>query len=156
MPLLAAGAVDPRRTALLETDPPPLAPARNSAADVVTFETREPDRLLLRTRTDAPGLLLLSESEDPGWTAEVDSKPAPVLVADHALRAVPLPAGEHVVELRYEPPGLRLGLAITGTTAAGLIGALGIEGGRRLRRRVAGRWGAGTGVTDRSLGGPLR
>ncbi len=99
---------------------------------------------------------MLSEGYDPGWRAEVDGEPAPVLVADHVLRAVPLPAGKHAVELRYVPPGLRLGLAITGITAAGLIGALGVEGGRRLRARAVGRTAPGAIATDWTASGPPR
>ena len=113
LPLLAGDAVDPRRVAVLESVPPPLTLPADPAADDATWLAYEPDRLRLRTESDAPGLLVLSEGYDPGWRAEVDGKSAPVLVANHALRAVPLPAGAHTVELRYEPPGLRLGLAIT-------------------------------------------
>lgn len=135
LPLLAAGAVDPRRVALLENDPPPLAAPPDAARDEATIVAAEPDRLRLRARTDAAGLLMLGEGYDPGWRAEVDGRPAPVLVADHALRAVPLPPGEHSVELRYEPPGLRLGLAISAGGAIGLAIALGWSWWPSLRRR---------------------
>jgi len=43
----------------------------------------------------------------------VDDQRVPLHVANHALRAVPVPAGEHTVELRYESTSLRLGIAIT-------------------------------------------
>jgi uncharacterized membrane protein YfhO len=49
--------------------------------------------------------------------------PTPVLVANHALRALPIPPGEHAVVLSYDPPGLRLGLAISGLTLVGLVAA---------------------------------
>ena len=120
LPLLASGAVDPRRTALLETDPPNLAAPADGSAEEAAIVEHEPDRISLRTRSVAPGLLVLSEIYDPGWRAEVDGEPVPLHVADHALRAVPLAAGERTVELRYEPPALRLGLAITLAVAAGL------------------------------------
>lgn len=115
--LLSTGEVDPRQTALLEAAPPTLAPASDPAAERVTLLDSDPDRLRLATSSDAPGLLMLSESYDPGWRAYVDGEKAPVLVADHLLRAVPLPAGEHVVELRYEPQSLQIGIAISAATA---------------------------------------
>ncbi|HYI15684.1 MAG TPA: YfhO family protein [Thermomicrobiales bacterium] len=136
LPLLADGKVDPLRTALLETTPPELAPATDPAADQVTMTTESPDRLELTTSSDAPGLLMLSESYDPGWHAYVDGSPVDVLVADHLLRAVPLPAGEHVVELRYEPRSLQIGVAISTVTALVVIFALAISGWRTWRRDV--------------------
>jgi uncharacterized membrane protein YfhO len=64
-------------------------------------------------------LVGLSEIYDPGWDAWIDGKKTDVHIADHALRAVAVPAGTHTVELHYTPPYLRLGLAITlGTLAA--------------------------------------
>ncbi|MBA3643324.1 MAG: YfhO family protein [Chloroflexia bacterium] len=110
---LASGSVDPLRTVLLESAPPPLAAPRDPAADAARIVSYAPNRMELRTRTDAPGLLVLSEGYDPGWRAEIDGEPAPVLVANHALRAVSLPAGEHTVRLRYAPPALRWGIAIS-------------------------------------------
>jgi hypothetical protein len=123
---LARGAVDPRTTALLEAPPPDLAQPANSAADEVTMERSDPDYLRLRVQTDAAGLLVLSDTYDPGWEAWVDGKKTDVHVADHALRAVAVPAGAHTVELRYNPPSLRLGVAITLATLAALALAAGV------------------------------
>lgn len=119
--LIDSGQVDPRQTALLEEEPPPLAPATNPAADRAELIDIGPDHLEIRTFSDAPGLLILSEAYDPGWRATIDGEETDVLIADHLLRAVPLPAGEHVVELRYAPPTLRIGLAITGITIFSLL-----------------------------------
>jgi hypothetical protein len=56
-----------------------------------------------------------------------------VLLANHALRALPIPPGEHAVVLSYDPPHLRLGLVITGLTLLMLVaGALWM--GRRPTR----------------------
>lgn len=134
--LLANREVDPRTTALLETEPPSLAPAANPAAERVAMTVSEPDRLRLTTSTDAPGLLMLSESYDPGWRAYIDGKPAEVLAGDYLLRAVPLPAGEHVVELRYEPASLRTGVVISAATLLVTIVALLAIAGRAVRIRV--------------------
>jgi uncharacterized membrane protein YfhO len=45
----------------------------------------------------------------PGWTGTVDGRPAPVLPANLAFRAVALEPGRHVVEFCYEPPGVKAG-----------------------------------------------
>ncbi len=110
---LASGTVDPRQTVLLETAPPPLASPSDSATDEAQIVQYEPNRIEVRTASEADGLLVLSEGYDAGWRAEIDGDAAPVLVANHALRAVPLPAGDHLVTLRYDPPALRWGIAIS-------------------------------------------
>jgi uncharacterized membrane protein YfhO len=67
-------------------------------------------------------LLVLSEVWDPGWSATVSGVNTPVMLADYILRAIPVPSGEHRVVLRYEPPLLRVGAAITGATLIVCIG----------------------------------
>lgn len=140
---LAAGRVDPRAVALVEEAPPPLAPAADAAADVAAVTAYEADRFRVRTRTDAPGLLVLSEMADPDWRATVDGSAAPILVANGLLRAVPIPRGDHVVELRYDSPRLKLGTAISVAAYALIVAAWGVNALRlrrpgRPRRRPAG------------------
>ncbi|MFI0608508.1 MAG: hypothetical protein ACH37Z_11565 [Anaerolineae bacterium] len=65
-----------------------------------------------RTQSGAPGWLVFSEVHDPGWRAWVDGAPAPVLRADLALVAVPVPAGEHEVLLRYTAPWVWRGIGV--------------------------------------------
>jgi uncharacterized membrane protein YfhO len=79
---------------------------------------------------------VLSEVWDPGWQATVSGEPTPVLVANHALRALPIPPGEHAVVLAYDPPHLRLGLAITGLTLLVLVAAALWMGRRRARAQT--------------------
>ncbi|MDQ4128530.1 MAG: YfhO family protein, partial [Actinomycetota bacterium] len=130
--LLSSGAVDPRRQALLERPPPDLDRPKNASADKAVVTTYEADRIRLKTATGARGLLMLSEAYYPAWKAYVDGRPVPLYVADHVLRAVPVPAGEHTVELRYESWSLRVGLAIS-LLAYLSLAALAVAA-KRLRR----------------------
>jgi hypothetical protein len=134
--ILAAGTIDPRKTALIEVPLPPMERTAVSAADSARVLERQPDRMVITTRSSAPGLLVLSETYDPGWRAYIDGERAPVLVANHVLRAVPLLAGEHEVELRYEAPWLRTGLAVSAGTAVALA-ILAIGWPWRPRRRIS-------------------
>jgi hypothetical protein len=97
----------------------------------------EPGRVVVRTRDASPGLLLLSEAHYPAWRAYVDGRPAEVYVADHMFLAVPTPAGEHTVELRYESGTLKAGVAISLATsgALGVLWVLGATTGSRRRQR---------------------
>src|SRR5262249_10557352 len=57
--------------------------------------------------------LFLADTFDPGWSATVDGRPAPVRPAYAAFRAVALRAGRHTVVFTYVPEGFSVGLAIT-------------------------------------------
>jgi uncharacterized membrane protein YfhO len=48
-----------------------------------------------------------------GWHGFVDGVPQPVLRANGKHRAVAVNAGRHEVVLRYDPPGLVPGAAVT-------------------------------------------
>ncbi|HET8734098.1 MAG TPA: hypothetical protein VFM45_10040, partial [Anaeromyxobacteraceae bacterium] len=106
-----------------------------------------PGRVLSVSRTDAslkvegecaaPCLLVVNEAWAPGWVAEIDGRPAPVLPADVLVRAVPWPAGRHAMVMRYEAPGLPLGLALSGAAAVVVAAGALLERRRRASRRVA-------------------
>jgi hypothetical protein len=132
--LLRSGAVDPRQTALLEQTPPNLAYPEDASADRAAVTTYEADRIRLKTATGASGLLVLSEAYYPAWRAYVDGRPVPLYAADHVLRAVPVPAGEHTVELRYESWSLRVGILVSLIAYLALIALAVAEARRRWKR----------------------
>ncbi|MDP9379219.1 MAG: YfhO family protein [Chloroflexota bacterium] len=111
--LLSSGGVNPRSTALLEQPPPSLAAVADPSADRAAITSYEAERIELRTSTGAAGMLVMSEVYYPAWKAYVDGLPVPVYVANHLLRAVPIPAGDHAVELRYESTALSAGIALS-------------------------------------------
>ena len=88
--------------------------------------------LRLVAHSSAPGLLVIPENWDQGWSAIVNGRPAPDLRVNGVEQAVPVPAGRAVVVLRYRPP---LFLAGTLVTSAALLGVLVLcAAGRRGRR----------------------
>ena len=60
-------------------------------------------RIDLRTDADAPGWLVLSELDFPGWVATVDNRPLPIHRANAIFRAVCVPAGQHTVRFAFHP-----------------------------------------------------
>ena len=88
------------------------------------------ERLTLRCRASAASYAVIADAFFPGWYATVDGAPAPILRANLAMRAVPVPAGEHTVELAYRPAHLVAG-AVVSLLALALALALTIRAYRR-------------------------
>lgn len=65
------------------------------------------------SEADGDGYLVMRDSWARGWRATVDGQPTAVLRANGRHRAVRVPGGQHRVILRYEPPGLHAGAAIS-------------------------------------------
>ena len=82
------------------------APVPSGAAPQaeIAIVAHEDERVQIRVRNAADGYLRLADPYDPGWVATVDGQPAKVFVADHYLRAVYLPAGEHDVVFGFAAP----------------------------------------------------
>lgn len=114
--LLASGAVDLRTTAVLETEAPPLDPPGSQVMESAKITRYEPSAITVDVTSDGRGLLVLSETYAEGWSAQVDGQQVDVLPVDGLLRGVPIPAGSHVVTLKFDPPGLDQGFAIFGAT----------------------------------------
>lgn len=112
---LAQPEFDPYQVALL-TEPLPSSLAGQPAEKTVRLVDSSASRLVLEVDQSADGLLVLSEIYYPGWRARVDGRLEPVLRADAILRAIAVPAGQHRVEMTFEPLSIRLGLAISAVT----------------------------------------
>jgi hypothetical protein len=114
------------RVALVETDTtlPPDDPGGAGAAldpGRATILSFAPERVVVRTETPVPSLLVLAEAWYPGWSARIDDTPAPCHPANGWMRAVPVPAGRHTVELRFHSRWLLPGALLSLATAAGLM-----------------------------------
>jgi hypothetical protein len=79
----------------------------------VDWLVREPNTLSLRVDSDRPALLVLAENWFPAWKATVNGVEAPVLRANHTLRAIPVPRGESEVALTYSSGDLRFGMLVS-------------------------------------------
>jgi hypothetical protein len=127
------GQVMARTTVFLEEPPPSLREPADAANDRALVTLDSADRMTVTTSTTAPGLLVLSEVYYPAWHAYVDNQPVHVFVADGALRALAIPAGNHEVDVRFESLPLLVGCVIS---ALSVLMLLTLVAGSRL---VAGR-----------------
>jgi len=90
---------------------PPAQEAR--AEGSCTLADDRIERLTLRCHASAATYAVVADAWFPGWYATVDGAAAPILRANLAMRAVPIPAGDHTVELRYRPAHLVAGAIVS-------------------------------------------
>jgi len=96
----------------------------------VEYRVRENNRQVLAVRTSEPAFLVVAENWYPAWKATVSGEPAPVYRANHTLRAIPVPAGEHEVVMEYRSDSLRSSLWISLASLL-ILGAVALVGWRR-------------------------
>jgi hypothetical protein len=109
---LLENAFDPDREILLHDTTLPGPPRESGVTQQGTAAITRDDSEHVVVSVDAPadGYLLLADTYYPGWTADVDGAPAPVIRANLAARGVPVARGRHEVHFSYAPPGFGTGL----------------------------------------------
>jgi hypothetical protein len=139
--LMARSDFDPSRQAVVEGPLPAgwestLTPGASSADDVrvvrPTMNTLEVTATLAQ-----PGVLVLSESYNPGWHVTVDGQPVPLLIANVFMRGVYLEAGTHTVRFWYLPLSFQIGAAVSLASLTLLAAAALLVAMRRRARPTA-------------------
>jgi hypothetical protein len=83
----------------------------------------------IHTSASSDAWLVLSDTYYPGWVATVDGQRTAILRGDVLFRVVPVPAGEHDVEFRFEPNSVQLGLWVSLASLLALVVAVVVAGG---------------------------
>jgi hypothetical protein len=115
--------VDPRfdpQAEVILADDIGTPPAAQDTAAKATIESWLPRDQVVRTRSGQPGVMLMVQRWHPDWKATVDGKPVPLLRANHLFSGVQVPAGEHVVELHYQPSRPALWVTLAALVAGGV------------------------------------
>lgn len=80
----------------------------------VTLTAYQPNHLTYRTRNSYAGVAVFSEMYYPdGWNAYIDGKLTTHFRVNYALRAMKVPAGDHMVEFKFEPDLVGTGSKVT-------------------------------------------
>jgi len=121
-----------RRTVLLEADDRAIEPGQglemSEPAKIVRYEN---EKVEVEAEARKPGWLLLLDSYYPGWRAFVDGKPVKIYRADGFFRALPIPAGKHLVTFDYHPAAFYRSVKISAAGFALWLGLVIISFRRR-------------------------
>jgi len=132
---LRDGTFDARRVAYVEKAFDGMSALGSDSTSSATVKERSNHRLVLSTTSSAAQMLVVSEMFYSEWKATIDGQPVETIKTNFLLRGVPVPAGSHTVEFRFESPsfeqGRTISLAANGITL--LIGLGGLLMWRRER-----------------------
>ncbi len=105
-----------QRSALAEVNSEPAQ--RVQPARIKSYKSQKVE---IETSLDQSGILVLNDTNYPGWSADVDGRSAPLISANYMFRGVLLSPGKHVVRFVYRPKSFYVGLAIAAITAFGFL-----------------------------------
>ena len=130
------GDIDTRRVAVTENALPGI-PQESAAASTDAGSARLTaygrEGAVAEVDAERRSLLVLTDVHFPGWKAWVDGRETEIERVDYLLRGVPVPAGAHRVELRYEPASWRAGWIVSALSLLA-VAALAAVGVKRRRR----------------------
>jgi hypothetical protein len=132
--LLTDRRLDVSQTAVLEKAPSIEPVSREGAAATITeYRLNE---IRVQASVPSPALMVMGEIYYPSWQVEVDGQPGEIIRANHILRAVSLPAGEHDIVFRYDMSLLKKSLTLSVVTFAIALGILILAMASNLRGRM--------------------
>ena len=74
----------------------------------IQLTSYEPNRLVYKASTPKDGVVVFSEIYYPGWQVTIDGQPVDIARADYILRAINMPAGEHTIEMWFDPQSIHV------------------------------------------------
>lgn len=114
---------DPGKEVLLEEEPLGIRLQDEPRAKKIAVSKYEPQYVRVRTEMDGSSLLVVTDTQYPGWTAFVDGVATRIYTADYLFRAIYVPKGVHTVEFRFQPASFAIGMWISFSTLllAGIV-----------------------------------
>jgi len=115
---------DPRRTVVLPLDAKPfiVATAHEPVSVATKLKKITAHQVDLEVDAAAPALVVVGQTYYHQWRALVDGKPGKLLRANYAFQAIPVPAGQHHVQLRYEDRAFQIGAVVSAIALAACLG----------------------------------
>ena len=110
--------LDLRTIAFVETDQPRtlasyISRTAVSPGESVTINRYEPQNVELVAELKRPGLVILADAFDPGWSLTIDGAPAPIFRTNRLMRGAAVKAGRHTLVYTYKPVSFRIGASLS-------------------------------------------
>ncbi len=80
-------------------------------------------KALVNTGSTA-ALVVLNDTNFPGWSAFIDGRRTSLFNANYLFRGIVVPSGRHVIEYRYNPRSFIVGLAVSIVSLLTLVGMI--------------------------------
>ncbi len=88
----------------------------------ITLDLYQPNHLKYTSTNTSDGLAVFSEMYyKNGWNSYVDGNKVEHLRANYVLRALPIPAGKHTIEFKFEPKVVKTGSTIALLSSIGMV-----------------------------------
>jgi Bacterial membrane protein YfhO len=89
---------------------------------IITLDSYQPNDLKYTSINTNEGLAVFSEMYyKNGWNAYIDGNKVDHFQVDYVLRALPIPAGKHSIEFKFEPQVVQTGSTITLISSIGIV-----------------------------------
>jgi hypothetical protein len=115
--LNSLGIIDSKNTAVISDSDKNYFNGKNLGNDptaIINLTKYQPNSLEYKTQSKASQLAVFSEIYYPeGWKMLIDDVQVPYIKADYLLRAVVVPAGNHTVQMVFEPKVIATGKIIS-------------------------------------------
>jgi Bacterial membrane protein YfhO len=96
-----------------------VLPSRMKAAKIISYDSRV---VTVEAALERSGVLVLNDSNYPGWEVDVDGHKGKMLDANYLFRGVYLAPGRHTVRFTYNPQSFRIGVAFSVASVTFLTG----------------------------------
>ena len=120
--------IDPKESAVINKEFQSIIQDKGFNFDenaTIQLTSYAPNKLEYKTSAADEHLAVFSEVYYPkGWNVYVDGKPSELFRADYILRAMIVPAGEHVIMFEYKPQSYFMGAKISAISSGILLLAL--------------------------------
>ncbi len=112
---------DPAHIAIVESTIQGMQKPDSASVVLTDYQLQS---MTMQVKTEKPAFLVISEIYYPaGWKAWIDGQPVEIHPADYILRGIEVPAGEHTIEMKFDPDVYHISKTIS---LIGLLLATGI------------------------------
>jgi len=98
---------------------------QKSGQCIVGIDSYQPNKIIIRAKTNTHGFLFLGDAYYPGWKAFVDGKETKIYRANYVFRTIEIAPGIHNIKFIYYPQVFKVGMVGSICTVL-LIGIAGI------------------------------